>query len=261
MDNQKTAILSFSSCLLVVLCTLGLSFLIDHAPASIATHPWLDVWFELGVGGFVGLLLLIFALPLPDEVRFELAVGTVGLFLTTALALMLKNTPYTVGAVTGDQRFYTYSVTKFAAYAGYVDAVYRDLPTFYPPLYYYILGRLAALLHVEPYHMMKTGLLATTFVMPYFSTWLWRRIVDYKLAVAAAFVMVIYQQWFKPAEWLTLVLFIPWWLYWVEDVGQQRPVTWRGQLRWWLLGGLLGALIFQTYYYWFFIVAFFISKL
>ncbi|MCX6046519.1 MAG: arabinofuranosyltransferase, partial [Chloroflexi bacterium] len=167
--------------------------------------------------------------------------------------LVLKNTPFTVGAVTGDQRFYTYSVTKFAAYAGFVDAVYRDLPTFYPPLYYYILGRLAALFQIEPFHIMKTGLLATTFVMPYLSTWLWRRVVDYKLAVAAAFVLLFYQLWFKPAEWLTLVLFIPWWLYWVEDVRQQRPIQRRGQIGWWLIGGLLGALLFQTYYYWFFI--------
>jgi len=180
-------------------------------------------------------------------------VGIVSLFLTATLALVLKNTPFTVGAVTGDQRFYTYFVTKFAAYPGYVDGVYRDLPTFYPPLYYYVLGRLAALLQVEPFHIMKSGLLATTFVLPYAGAWLWRRLVDDKIAIAAAFALLFYQLWFKPAEWLTLVLFLPWWLYWVEDVTQRQPVKRWAQLRWWLIGGLVGGLIFQTYYYWFFI--------
>ncbi len=253
MTRSQWPIHSLISFSLSALCTLALYFLIEHAPVTIATHPWLDVWLEVALVTLVGLLLLIFALPLRDPLRFELAVGVVSLFLTATLALVLKNTEFTVGAVTGDQRFYTYSVTKFATYAGYVDAVYRDLPTFYPPLYYYILGRLAALFHIEPFHIMKTGLLVTTFAMPYFSTWLWRRVVDYKLAVAAAFVLLFYQLWFKPAEWLTLVLFIPWWLYWVEDVRQQRPTQWRKQMRWWLIGGLLGALLFQTYYYWFFI--------
>ncbi len=253
MTRSQWSIPSLISFSLSALCAVALYAVIEHAPATIATHPWLDVWLEVALVALVGLILLIFVLPLRDPLRFELAVGVVSLFLTATLALVLKNTPFTVGAVTGDQRFYTYSVTKFAAYAGYVDAVYRDLPTFYPPLYYYMLGRLAALFHIEPFHIMKTGLLATTFAMPYLSIWLWRRIVDYKLAVAAAFVLLFYQLWFKPAEWLTLVLFIPWWLYWVEDVRQQRPTQWRGQINWWLGGGLLGALLFQTYYYWFFI--------
>ena len=235
------------------LCAFALYTIIANAPATLATVPWLDIWLEVALVALVGTILLIFALPLSDARRFDLAVGAVSLFLTATLALVLKNTPFTVGAVTGDQRFYTYFVTKFAAYPGYVDGVYRDLPTFYPPLYYYVLGRLAALFHVEPFHMMKIGLLVTTFVLPYAGAWLWRRLVDDKIASAAAFALLFYQVWFKPAEWLTLVLFVPWWLSWVEDVGQRRPVQWRAQLRWWLIGGLLGGLIFQTYYYWFFI--------
>ncbi|MFN8491549.1 MAG: arabinofuranosyltransferase [Caldilineaceae bacterium] len=241
---------SFVSFAATTLCGFVLYSLIDHAPASIATHPWLDVWLEVALVTFVGGLLLLFALPVSERLRFDLTVGAVSLFLTATLALVLKNTPFTVGAVTGDQRFYTYFVTKFAAYPGYIDGVYRDLPSFYPPLYYYILGRLAALFHSEPYHTMKIGLLATIFLIPYLSTWLWRRLVDEKLAVAAAFALLLYQQWFKPAEWLSLVLFVPWWLYWVEDVtGQKR----RSSLVWWLWGSLLGGLLFQTYYYWFFI--------
>jgi hypothetical protein len=46
-----------------------------------------------------------------------------------------------------------------------------------------------------------------------------------------------------------LAFFVPWWLYFVEDIRKIRNKT----IGWYILGGGLGAIIFMTYYYWFFL--------
>jgi galactan 5-O-arabinofuranosyltransferase len=191
--------------------------------------------------------MLLFLLPLPERWQFSLSVAAISIFLTVVAALALKATPFTVGAVGGDQRFYAAYVAKYAHFPTYVDGLYRDLPSFYPPLFFYLLGRLAAWLGVEPVYTMKWGLLVTVFLLPFALTALWRRLVDVRLAVAGALALLVYQQWYKPAEWLTMTLFVPWWLIWVERAVRQRHWGWI------LVGGVIGALLFQTYYYWFLI--------
>ena len=88
-------------------------------------------------------------------------------------------------SVEADQRFYAAFVTKLAAQWGYGDAVYAGLPAFYPPLYFWLLARIAGVAAVEPYLTMKTGVLLTAFLMPYAATWLWERSVAFPVAVAS----------------------------------------------------------------------------
>ncbi|HYN87846.1 MAG TPA: arabinofuranosyltransferase, partial [Ardenticatenaceae bacterium] len=98
----------------------------------------------------------------------------------------------------------------------------------------------------------RYGLLMTAFLVPFVTWWFWRRLVDPFVALSIVFSALLFQDWYKNAEWLVLILFVPWWLYWVEDVRDRRPLGWRAQLRWFVTGGLIGTIIFQTYYYWFF---------
>lgn len=241
----------------VLLGFVLLSRLVDQSSLVVGEEPWLTMWLELAVLITGGLLLCLWALPwvTGDTIKFTLATGLISLLFAGIVLVTLQGTPYTLDALSGDQGLYTAYVTKFAAYAGNVDAVYRDLPAFYPPLYFYLLGRLADWLQVEPYRMLKFGLLGSTLIMPFLLSWSWRRLLPLPFAAAAAFTLLVEQQWYKPAEWLTMVLFVPWWLDWVENCAERTFQGWRQWLLWWFVGGLIGALLFLGYYYWFFIGA------
>ncbi len=226
---------------------------IEGSTAPLSARPYWDMWSIAAVTCLGGWILLCFSLPVAEERKFLLALSGLSVFMVVLVALALKGTPYTLDAIEADQRFYTAFVTKLATQWGYGDVVYQGLPAFYPPLYFWLLARLAGLTAIEPYMTMKIGVLVTAFLMPYGAAWMWGRTVAVPFAVAPAFVMLFYQEWFKTAEWLSLVLFVPWWIAWVEN-GAGRSFSTRGKKwLWWALGGLVGSLIFQTYYYWFFI--------
>lgn len=242
-------------CLVTIGLACGSYFLIDAAPLAYADPPWLTVLLQLILIGFVATFCLLFVLPLAETLRYDLAVAAISVFFVSAVALTLKNTPFTVGGYNGDARLYTAFVTKIAVYGGAVDFVYRDLPPFYPPFYFWLVGYLARFCEIEPYRLMKPMLLATMTLLPFLSTWLWRRIVDRRLAVAPAFLLLVVYHWFRPHEWLALVLFVPWWLHWVEGVNRPPAQPRQTRIAWWLIGSLIGAIIFQSYYYWFFVGA------
>jgi len=230
-----------------------LNLLIHGTPLLLPMEPWLTMWLELSLLVAVGLLLCLWMTPWHTTLKLALSVSVVSMLLTFIVLATLKTTPYTLDALSGDQGLYTAYVTKFATYAGNVDAIYADLPAFYPPLYFYLLGRIAAWLHLEPFTLLKVGLLATTLALPLLVSWSWRRLVSLPFAVATAFTLLVEQQWYKPAEWVTMVLFVPWWLYYVENCASRSFHTHWARWRWWFVGGLLGAILFQGYYYWFFI--------
>lgn len=224
---------------------------IAAAPAFIAEQPLLDVWLRVYLFLFTVALVALASLPIRVRLKLDLAVGLLSVFSTLAVFHTLKNTPYAIPGVNVDGTFITAAITKFATFSTYTDFTYKDLPSFYPPLYFYLLGKAAALLSIEPYRMVKYGLIATVFLIPFITRMLWARLGSLTLAALMPFVFLVYPvNWEKPAEWLSLVLFLPWWLIFVEGVTSQRI---RSRLGWLLTGGIIGGIIFQTYYYWFFI--------
>ncbi|MEZ4676178.1 MAG: arabinofuranosyltransferase [Caldilineaceae bacterium] len=227
--------------------------LITRLPATMGEMPLVGIWLQLILLAYMGAMIWLFVRPLALRWRTNAILLLLALFFLTILTIKLKNTPFTVGGINGDARFYTTYVTKLAAYPGYGDMFYKDLPAFYPPLYFWLVGRGADWFGIEPFRVMKTGLLVTVLILPLVTGALWRRLVDERLAAAVALCMLVFPDWFKPNEWLALALFVPWWLHWVDNVTAYRPATPRTTLLWWLSGGLIGALIFQLYFFWFFV--------
>lgn len=176
----------------------------------------------------------------------------IGICLAGIVLLGLKNTSYGLNGIGGDQGLQTAQVTKFAAFAGAVDFAYKDLPPFYPPAYFLVLGKVAGVLGIDPYRLLKFGLIAVAFTLPILVRVLWSWLRQRALILAPILGTVLYQDWYKPYEWLALALFIPWWLYFVEGAGGQKG---KPSLAWFILGSLVGAVLFSTYYYWFFLGA------
>lgn len=153
--------------------------------------------------------------------------------------------------VLGDSWFSATMIAKFKHFAGNTDFVYQELHSFYPPLYHWLLGKLAWLTGAEPWTMLNVGMTLTAFFLPWGVFAMWKRIVPERLAFVFVVLTILVARddlLFKPFEAISITLFIPWLLRFVEFG--------RGQLsrRTLLWGGLIGAGLFMTYYYYFFLL-------
>ncbi|MEO3819691.1 arabinofuranosyltransferase [Plantactinospora sp. B24E8] len=168
-----------------------------------------------------------------------------------ALTLLvgLHGTPYDLYALDGDQLFRTAAVTRFGDSWWGGDYTYRGLPAYYAPTYFWVLGRAGDLAGVVPWHMLKYGTIAVTFLAPIVSYLLWRRIVTARVAALISVVPFLVPGLGETYAWIVLVAFVPWWL----QVG--HGLTRSGLRRWHpLVLGAIGAVLFTVYYYFFFII-------
>jgi len=173
------------------------------------------------------------------------------IFLVTVVFLVFSKTDYTFAGISGDYGFRTSYVTKLANTSTPVDFTYKNLPAFYPPLYFYVLGGISSLIKIEPYKMLRFGLFGAAFVIPFLTYGLWRHVVDEWTALIVTFGILLQQIWTSPHEWISLAMFVPWWLHYVLEAPKSTSRYAIAQRV--AIGGLLGSIIFQMYYYWFFV--------
>lgn len=177
---------------------------------------------------------------------FELVPTAAGLVSASALVGALAGTPFAPGGLSGDQTFRTAAVTRFADSWHNADFTAKGLPSFYPPAYFWVLGRAAAFFEVDPWRMLKVGAVVTALVVPMLAFVMWRRVVDDRVAALAAVVPIVVENFYEPYSWLVIVAFVPWWLE--VAYGLRRPDQPPGSP---ILLGAIGALLLVTYWYFF----------
>jgi hypothetical protein len=177
---------------------------------------------------------------------FELVPAAAGAVAAMTLIGSLAGTPYGPGGLGGDQTFRTAAVTRFADTWHNVDFASKGLPSFYPPAYFWVLGRLAGVIDVEPWHMLKVGAIAAALTVPMVAFVLWRRVVSERIAALVSVVGIVVENFYEPYSWLVIVAFVPWWLEVVH--GARRAGQPQGRP---LLLGAFGALMIMTYWYFF----------
>jgi galactan 5-O-arabinofuranosyltransferase len=203
------------------------------------------------------LLVLLFLANAPFlvERRAWLSVLVLSFYVTTMFVFLFRNTAYGLNGVQGDAQFITASITKYAYYGGLVDFSYHGLSAFYPPLYFYAMGKLAWLGHIEPYKIVKWGPVLVAFLGTLLIYFVWSRFVNRTFALLFTFVSVLINPFlilYKPYEFMILTLMIPWWFFFVMPT-KKTFANKKKYIGFLLLGGWIGSLLFQTYYYWFFI--------
>lgn len=201
-------------------------------------------------------LIVVYALrgPFPDKNRNLIAVHLLSVFLTTLLIFLFRDTVYGLNGISGDAGFNSAMVTKFSYYWKNTDFDYDRLPAFYPPLYHYVLGKIALIFSIPPYKMIKYGFIAAAYLLPLVSYGLWKRIVGRHAAVLFTFVFFLSVETlllYKTYEFTGLMLFVPWWLLYVEGITADGETV-KKDSSFYFKGGVLGAVIFMTYYYYFF---------
>jgi hypothetical protein len=202
------------------------------------------------------LLVLVVAVAVVRVVRrrarwdAEVVVAAVASLSAATVTSALRGTPYGLGGLwDSDQAFRMQSATRFADSWHSADFFYKGLHAYYAPLFPWLEGRAAVLFDVPAWHMIKIAEIVGAFVAPLLAYALWKRIVPDRLAAFMAVAtlttgIVVYE----PYALVVLVSVVPWWLHAMHgvrrpDVRPLHPVVL----------GLIGALLFSTYYYYLFV--------
>lgn len=181
------------------------------------------------------------------DLMTSMAVGTAGLVMITSL----HGTPFGALGIQGDQSFRTEYVTRFADSWHLSDYFYANRPSYYAPLYFWVLGRAADIANVPAWHMIKFGQIAGVLITPLIAYVLWRRHVDARMAALIAVAQMVLLDFYEPYEYLAIVAIVPW-IIEVMYGPLRKGATKRNPI----VLGLIGSIIFCTYYYWFFVVPF-----
>lgn len=166
-----------------------------------------------------------------------------GAWLAFALQLALTGTPYGYAGLQSDNGRTTASATRYAVTAWSSDTFVEGLPSEYPPLFTWLVGRASLVVDVPAWRLVapaETLLLSFSVVAGYV---MWRRLVPGPVALlCSAVVIVIYGTPFKPFTIVVLAVFAPW------AIGAFTEHA-RARLHW-AAAGLVGGLIVLTYHGW-----------
>ena len=229
-----------------------IAIVVALSPDASEGDPTADVAARLCLFLAVVAGAFVLVAPLPGTVKAWLVAGLVGLYLFAGSQLILSGSPFPPIGLAFDQGFRTASVTKFAHSISLVDFAYKDLPPFYPPLFFWVLGRLAAWADIAAYEALKVGVLLSALVIPLCAVRLWMAATrDWAIAVSVAVAGLAFTDWYEPYLWLSVVVFLPWFLLWILQVGHREDLS-RGMT---LAGMVIGAALVMTFYYPFFIGA------
>lgn len=174
---------------------------------TVATGYWMSTWRRgrILVAALAGVASAALAAPM-----------TVGLHGTA-------QPMYSVPG--GDQAFRTEYVTRFATTRSLHDYTFHGLSAFYPPGWFWLTGRTAALLDVEPWRMMKPATIGTQLIVVLAAFLLWRLVVGSPTALGAAVGSVLLispgdfgPAWYSPYSTTVAVVGVPWLIVTAEHV-------------------------------------------
>lgn len=213
---------------------------LDLDPFSVA-----GVVMPVGVGALAGAVIFALVLRRPSERLIGVAMGGYAAWIGLTMATTLHGTPYGYGLLIGDAGRFVAMAMKYMESWQSADSFVRGLPTEYPPLYPWVVGHVATLIHRPAWQLfgeMQIVVMSGAVVAGYA---FWRRLVN----PAVAFTIVgltpaVFNQPSKDYEFLALLLFAPWVI--ATFAGLPRS---RGGLHW-LPAGLIGGLLVLTYQAW-----------
>lgn len=185
-----------------------------------------------------------------------LAVLALSIYFVILYGLLFRGTEYGMNGHWGDNGNRMAEICKMMAYnTFFTDWYLKDLPSFYPPMWFAIMAVYAKLLSIEAYQTIKFGYLFIFLVYPWLLYHFWRKLVSPTAAAAVVVATLFFG--YKYIDWIyyehiTAALFIPWWLYYFEGVRHGGNVASR-DWKYYSASSLIGGMLFMTYYYWFFI--------
>ncbi len=196
---------------LVLAAVVGaLTLALVNAP-SFAEPSWLPESF--GTVLTVGFVILAAwgLLRRTTGARGVWLLGTAGpAFLAAShLGLLLHGTPHYLFGLGGDQLNRVAYVTRFADSAELADPFYADAAPFYPPQWFWVGGRLAALIGADGWEFYKPYSILTMAVTGAVAFVAWRWLLPARLAALfglATAVVGVHTNAYEPYSWILICL-------------------------------------------------------
>ncbi|WP_326551191.1 arabinofuranosyltransferase [Micromonospora sp. NBC_01813] len=220
-------------------------------PGLIGKSPFTVAGWALPISG--GLLLVCFGVlvaaavrrwaPAAMEALAGVSAGLAAAWLVLVLRAALHGTPFGFGGLGGDMLRMSAAATRYTVTITSSDTTVPELPSEYPPLYSWLVGRAAVLLDQPAWRTLGDAEVLFISASLLAGFLLWRRQVGAWAALAVSCVAVL--AWSDPRkayEVMALMIFIPW----VVETFTRPP---RERLHW-LTAGLLGGLMVVLYQAW-----------
>ena len=223
------AVLTYLACLPLAFGAVAMLGSADPFHLRVAMIP-----VVIAVAGVI--ILGVAAQRWPADLVSGVAAGLLGGWVAFTLRLALNGTPYGFDGLGGDAGRMTAMANRYSSALNSSDGIVSTVPSHYPPLFPWLVGRAAALAHVPAWRLLGPAeAIALSFAMVAGFA-LWRLLVPGPLALALTLpVLLSFVLPQKAYEILALSVFTPWVL---ATFGQPPG---RRRLHW-LPGGLIGGL-------------------
>jgi Arabinofuranosyltransferase N terminal/Arabinofuranosyltransferase A C terminal len=196
------------------------------------------------VGGILaGLVIWLFAHRRPVAWLAGVAAGGLSAWVVLSLSTALRGTPFPFYGLIGDSGRIVAMATRYSVTPASSDMMIPGLPSEYPPLFPWVVGRAAALLNVDAWRIVGDFEILFTGFAVLAGFLLWQRLLPaWPALVTTAFAFMAFAVPVKAYETLALVVFLPWALLTFGN----PP---RGRLHW-LVSGVVAGLLVLAYYGW-----------
>jgi len=172
---------------------------------------------------------------LSADLASGIGAGLFGGWTAYTLRLALHGTPFGFDGMGGDAARMAAMANRYASTWHSSDGIVPSVPSHYPPLFPWLVGRTSALVHVPAWRLLGPAEAITLSFAVVAGYLLWRLMLSGPLALAVTLpVLLCFSLPEKAYEILALTIFIPWALATFGD----PP---RGRLHW-LPAGLIGGL-------------------
>jgi hypothetical protein len=184
----------------------------------------------------VGVVVLgVASRRLPADLASGIGAGLFAGWVAYTLRVALHGTPFGFDGMGGDAGRMAAMANRYASTWHSSDGIVPSVPSHYPPLFPWLVGRASALVHVPAWRLLGPAEAITLSFAVIAGYLLWRRLVSGPLALAVTLpVLLCFSLPEKAYEILALTVVIPWALATFGD----PP---RGRLHW-LPAGLIGGL-------------------
>ena len=180
--------------------------------------------------------------------NYTLVISLLSASLLGASVWIMFGTQTILGGIGGDNGFAMAMVSKFMHTHSSQDITYQDLSNFYPFYFYYLVAKMGVLFDLSYYKALKYGAFVTIYTMPIIIYFFWTKLYQKEkafLMTLATLSLLPFAMYFRKSyELISLVLIIPWWIYYFSIVSKIRIHA--------IVGGLIGGVLFGFFYYWFF---------
>jgi hypothetical protein len=181
----------------------------------------------------------------PADLASGIGAGLFGGWVAFTMRVALHGTPFGFGGLDIDAGRLAAMANAYSHTWHSADGIVTSVPSNYPPLFPWLVGRTSALINVPAWKLLGPAEAITVSFAVVAGYILWRYLVPGPVALAVTLpVLLCFSLPEKPYEILALVVFAPWAIATFGD----PP---RGRLHW-LPAGLIGGLTILTY--WLFIV-------